>query len=372
MHFRSNSRILDSGVGYIKINSNYDDLNLIIRLFERALKTFQDNQVPGIVIDLRQNSGGNPLSLAGFLSDKDIPLGQLEYYSDKTGKFEPDGPREKVTPYVEQYHFERMAVLVGQACASACEIEAYGFSQVPGMMVFGETPSAGVEAEVGRGQFQLPEGLSLQAPTGRFTLPDGSIFLEGKGVQPTNPVPVNVENVLSGKDYILDAALQAILQPDGAGVTPTGAPIVTTADNAISFIQSGNANLLEDLAREQYSNPTQSSKTYTYTIPLKESQPLLWGFFWCAKDKTTLEANFENFKFTFLLDGNKPDPANLASVDFPNQGQSCRINVYQLIDWPAGEHHLSTQVTLVRKMNDGFTDFAKGSFTYDYTVYIKP
>ena len=59
-----------------------------------------------------------------------------------------------------------MAVLVGQACASACEIEAYGFSQVPGMMVFGETPSAGVEAEVGRGQFSLPEGLSLQAPTG--------------------------------------------------------------------------------------------------------------------------------------------------------------------------------------------------------------
>ncbi len=54
-----------------------------------------------------------------------------------------------------------MAVLVGQACASACEIEAYGFSQVPGMMVFGETPSAGVEAEVGRGQFSLPEGISL-------------------------------------------------------------------------------------------------------------------------------------------------------------------------------------------------------------------
>jgi hypothetical protein len=33
-------KILNSGVGYIKINSNYDDLNLIIRLFERALKTF--------------------------------------------------------------------------------------------------------------------------------------------------------------------------------------------------------------------------------------------------------------------------------------------------------------------------------------------
>lgn len=365
-------KILDSGVGYIKINSNYDDLNLIIRLFERALKTFQDNQLPGIVIDLRQNSGGNPLSLAGFLFEKEIPLGQLEYYSEKTGKFEPDGPREKVTPYVEQYYFDRMAVLVGQGCASACEIEAYGFSQVPGMMVFGETPSAGVEAEVGRGQFRLPEGISFQAPTGRFTLQDGSIFLEGKGVQLTVPVPVNAENILSGKDYILDAALQAILLPDGAGITPTGAPIVTTSANTISFIQSGNASMLEDLAREQYSNPTQPGKTYSYTIALKESNPLMWGVFWCAKDQKTLDSNFKELKFAFTLDGMNPDPNNLANLDFTNQGQSCRIVVYQLTNWPGGEHHLSTNVTLARKINDGFQDFARGTFIYDYTVYVKP
>ena len=291
---------------------------------------------------------------------------------NKTGKFEPDGPREKVTPYQEQYHFDRMAVLVGQGCASACEIEAYGFSQVPGMMVFGETPSAGVEAEVGRGQFRLPEGISFQAPTGRFTLPDGSIFLEGKGVQLTNPVPVNEANILSGKDYILNAALAAILQPEGAGVAPTGTPIVTTSTNTIAFIKGGNAKMLEDLAREQYSNPTQPGKTYTYTIPLKESQPLMWGVFWCAKDQTTLDSNFKDIKFTFLLDGINPDPNNLASLDFTNQGQSCRIKVYQLTNWPGGEHHLSTQVTLARKINDGFQDFAKGAFIYDYTVYVKP
>ena len=45
-------RILDSGLGYVKINSNYDDLNLIVRLFERALSTFEDNAVAGVIIDL--------------------------------------------------------------------------------------------------------------------------------------------------------------------------------------------------------------------------------------------------------------------------------------------------------------------------------
>ncbi|MEP7358356.1 MAG: S41 family peptidase, partial [Anaerolineales bacterium] len=52
------AKILESGLGYIKIDSNHDDLQLILRLFERALKNFDDNQVPGVIIDLRQNPGG--------------------------------------------------------------------------------------------------------------------------------------------------------------------------------------------------------------------------------------------------------------------------------------------------------------------------
>ncbi|HEX7394029.1 MAG TPA: S41 family peptidase, partial [Anaerolineaceae bacterium] len=190
-------KILASGAGYVKINSNDDDLNLIVRLFQRALQTFQDNKAPGIIIDMRLNPGGSPLGLAGFLTNHDILLGQLMYYSDTTGKFEPDGPAERFTPNVEQYTFKKMAVLVDQSCYSACELEAYGFSQVPGMMVIGMYPTGGTEAEVSRGQFNLPEGLSLQIPFGRFVLPDGSLFLEGSGVQPTIKVPLTAQNVLS-------------------------------------------------------------------------------------------------------------------------------------------------------------------------------
>ncbi len=203
--------ILDSGIGYIRINSNYDDLGLVIRIFERALNIFELTQVPGIIIDMRVNSGGAPLGLAGFLHDQDIIMGQLEYYSEKTGRFEPEGPPDKVYPNVEQYRFDGMALLVGQACYSACEIEAYGFSQVPGMIVVGEYPTGGVEAEVSRGQYLLPEGIQLQVPTGRYTLPDGSIFLEGKGVQPTLKVPIDEANVLSGDDVVLAAAQKALL-----------------------------------------------------------------------------------------------------------------------------------------------------------------
>ena len=200
----------ESGVGYIKLNSNYDDLGLVIRVVNRALKTFQDVGAAGIVIDMRLNFGGSPLGLAGFLYDENIPLGQLEYYSDKTGKFEPDGPRDKVFPNVEQYRFGKMVLLVDKYCTSACEIEAYGFSQVPGMVVMGQYSTGGAEGEVARGQFLLPEGLEFQIPTGRFTLPDGSIFLEGQGVQPTIRIPVDATSELSGQDVVLQKAIDYI------------------------------------------------------------------------------------------------------------------------------------------------------------------
>ena len=205
--------ITNDWVGYVRINSNYDDLNLIIRLFERALSTFEKAGVYGIVIDMRTNSGGSSLGLAGYLIDENIQMSQLEYYSDKTGKFEPDGPRGFVYPNQNRYHFDRMITLVDTSCYSACEIEAYAFSQVPGMIVMGQNPTAGVEAEVARGQFILPEGITLQAPTGRFTLPDGSIFLEGKGVPPTMRIPITAENALSSQDVVLQAAFDEILKP---------------------------------------------------------------------------------------------------------------------------------------------------------------
>jgi C-terminal processing protease CtpA/Prc len=204
-------KILPEGPGYVKINSNYDDLNLIVRLFMRALDTFKKNNVPGIIIDMRHNFGGSPLELAGFLYDQKILLGQLEYFSDKTGKFEPEGPRDKVYPNVEQYKFGKEILLVDQFCFSACEIESYGFSQVPGMLVMGQFPTAGVEAETARGDFKMPDGMEITVPTGRYTLPDGSLFLEGMGVQPAIRIPVDLESVLSGKDVVLQKAIDQII-----------------------------------------------------------------------------------------------------------------------------------------------------------------
>ena len=205
-------KVLPSNIGYIRMNSNSDDLNLAYRIFERALKTFETAQVAGLIIDLRLNFGGAPLGVAGYLTDQEITLGQLEYYSDATGQFEPEGEPDKVLPMTKTYRLGDMVLLVDQFCFSACEIEAYGLSQVPGMTVMGQFPTGGVEAETARGDFDMPEGISMTIPTGRFSLPDGSIFLEGVGVTPTVDLPVDEASVLSEEDTVLQQAEDYILK----------------------------------------------------------------------------------------------------------------------------------------------------------------
>ncbi len=205
-------RILDSGLGYVRVSSNSDDFDLIDELFWRALSSFEYHEVKGVIVDLRQNDGGSLVGFAGYLTDQPIELARLAYYERGVGAFEPEGPPETIEPLSDPFSFDRLAVLVGQGCFSACELEAYGLSRLPGAVVVGDAPTAGVVAEVSEGQYQLPEDLWLQAPTGRYLAPDGQLFLEGRGVAPTLRVPLDAKTLLDSGDPVLEAAEQALLQ----------------------------------------------------------------------------------------------------------------------------------------------------------------
>jgi C-terminal processing protease CtpA/Prc len=371
-----------SNIGYISINSNYDDLNLIIRLFQRALQQFSAQQVDGLIMDLRYNSGGAPLGLAGFLYGKEIVMGQLEYYSDKTGAFEPEGEPEKITPNQEQFRFNKMAVLVSPACFSACELEAFGFSKVPGMMVVGEYPTAGVEAEVSRGQFKLPEGMSLQVPFGRFMLPDGKLFLEGQGVKPTVKVPIDQKTAVSTEDEVLKAAVAAVLGVPVEGSQPTqpqafeplppasAPPKMEPKDESMSALTSGKP-ALEDKAAEKYqASDFAGPGKLTYTLGLTPSDEVVWVYAWCATTLPQLKENLKSIKVKFILDG-EDVTSQMNATDLPNKGQQCRVYFSALSNWPAGSHHLTTTATFTKKINDGSADYPAGEYVLDYTVNVQ-
>jgi C-terminal processing protease CtpA/Prc len=376
-------KIINQGsaqIGYIIINSNDDDLNLVVRLFQRALQQFQDRKVTGLLIDMRYNSGGAPLGLEGFLNTQDVVLGQLEYYSTSAGQFQPEGIPEKFSANVEQYHFDKMALLVGPACFSACELEAYGFSQVPGMMVVGQYPSAGAEAEVSRGQFVLPEGMALQVPFGRFVQPDGSLFLEGQGVKPTIKVPINPTNAASTDDVVLNSALSAILgtstssqpTPTGPLQAASGTPQIADQNTAKAAFQA-NAPFLENKATEKYqASDFAKPGKLTYTVSLASSDQVLWDNGWCATTSAILAGNLKSIQLKFTLDGKDVPLTDFVLDDGPQGGQQCHAYYTALSHWPVGKHHLTSTLTMTGPINDGTSDYVPGDYVLDYAVNVQP
>ena len=103
-----------------------------------------------------------------------------------------------------------VAILISPDCVSACEGFAAAMKTNDRAIAVGNYSTAGAFGEVGRGQYKLPDDLTLQFPTGRSESPSGQLFLEGKGITPDVTVPVTSDSVLGTTDTVLNAAVQAL------------------------------------------------------------------------------------------------------------------------------------------------------------------
>jgi len=203
----------DVGLGYIRVTTFSDDYNLLARLWERYIENLIDNEIPGLIIDIRENSGGSgglALDFAGYFFDEEIVLSINKYYNEITGEFEPRDIPSRIEP-APLYYEGAVAVLVSPDCASACEGFANALAQGGRSVVVGHYPTAGMFGEVGRGQYDLPAGLSMQFPTGRPETPDGELLIENVGVVPDILVPVTEESALGIEDTVLQAAVKELL-----------------------------------------------------------------------------------------------------------------------------------------------------------------
>jgi C-terminal processing protease CtpA/Prc len=210
--------VLPSGYGYIKVNSFADNDVLSIQVWERAIKYFNDNQIPGVILDMRINGGGSGWladQMAAYFFDKEIVVGNTARYSKDTGKFymDPGDETRMIPPRPALQYSGPVAVLVGPACASACEFFSYNMTINDRAIIVGQYPSEGAGGSVE--QFLMPEGIYTQMTIGRAVDANGDIHLEGKGVVPTVKVPVTVEALqkqANGEDVILEAAEKALSQ----------------------------------------------------------------------------------------------------------------------------------------------------------------
>ena len=201
--------ILPSGYGYVAINSFSDNEGQTIALWERAIENFIDADVPGIIIDMRQNGGGSgclaDLFSAYFFQEEHI-LGYTSAYNASIDAFylDPQSEERLSLPPEEQRYDGELAVLIAPGCSSACEFFTYNLTIDERAAIVGHYGTGGLGGAVD--DFLMPEDMKIRFTVTRAVNADKEIHIEAQGVQPTVRVPVTYEGLFEKGDLLLQAA----------------------------------------------------------------------------------------------------------------------------------------------------------------------
>lgn len=167
--------------------------------FEQAVADARSNAAPGLVLDLRGNTGGVvqlARGFAGWLLDEPSTLGTMTLGTT------PLSLKVHPRPEVQRYRGP-VAVLVDGRTMSTGEVLTAGLQELGRARVFGEqTPGRCLPSFIET----LPNGDLLQLAFGDLTTPTGR-RLEGTGVDPDAPVAVTRSALSNGEDPVLEAAL---------------------------------------------------------------------------------------------------------------------------------------------------------------------
>ncbi|MCY3799752.1 MAG: S41 family peptidase [Chloroflexi bacterium] len=203
------TRILSSGYGYVALYSFSDDERLMVKLWERMIKDFKEQEVPGIIIDMRYNSGGSGYladQLAAYFFQEKHTLGYSETYNDDTGEFylDPDSEDRFCLPDEDLRYDGEVAVIIAPGCFSACEFFSYNMTIDNRASIVGYYPTGGLGGAVD--DFLMPDDIEIRFTVTRQLDPDKNIHIEAQGVEPTLLVPVTYESLFDDGDQLLKAA----------------------------------------------------------------------------------------------------------------------------------------------------------------------
>ena len=194
-------QILDGNIGYVMV---YDFLGDAVEGFSKALDSFKEAGVTGMIIDLR-NNGGGLLDASVAMADMILPEGTVVSVRDKYD-------REEAFKIDGEYYDVPMVVLVNEYTASASEILAgairdYGEGTLVGTTTFGK----GVVQSV----IDFPDGSGLKVTTARYFTPNGECIHE-VGIEPHVSVALDEDAVtrygINNLPHDQDAQLQKAIE----------------------------------------------------------------------------------------------------------------------------------------------------------------
>ena len=188
--------MLEGQTGYLSV-SEFDSVTYA--QYEEALNELTAQGMTGLIVDLRNNPGGNLNTVCEML-DLVLPKGTIVYTEDK------DGKRETATSDDEHQINVPMVVLVNGNSASASEIYAgaiqdYGIGKIVGTQTYGK----GVVQQI----FDLGDGTSVKLTIAEYFTPNGR-SIDGEGITPDVEVEYEADENNPEADNQLEKALEVM------------------------------------------------------------------------------------------------------------------------------------------------------------------
>lgn len=177
---------VDGDIGYIKIT---EFSKLTAKQFENTLKSMTDQNIKGLVIDLRDNPGGM-VDIVTKIADDLLPEGIITYTVDKNGN------RNDFLSEAGEVDLP-VAVLVNGGSASASELLAgalqdYDKAEIVGTQTFGKG--------IVQGLYSLSDGSGIKITIQKYYTPNG-VCIQGVGITPDYVIENNDDSGKTDEQY---------------------------------------------------------------------------------------------------------------------------------------------------------------------------
>ena len=191
------SEMMEDDIAYIQI-TEFDSVTT--QQFAEALTNAKEAGMKGLILDLRDNPGGNLTDVIN-ISRMLLPRGLIVYTEDKNGsrqEYRCDGANEIQQP---------MVVLVNGNSASASEILSGAIKDYKKGTILGTTTyGKGIVQKI----FGVTDGSALKLTVSHYYTPNGN-DIHGVGIEPNETLEFDVDACLEdGTDNQLERALEIL------------------------------------------------------------------------------------------------------------------------------------------------------------------
>ena len=186
-------KILPDNIGYIRIAA-FD--RVTVDQFINAYNELQDEQMQGLIIDLRNNPGGL-LDVVTKITDILTPEGVIVYTESKTGE------REYIYSDKESINIP-LVVLVNEHSASASEVLSGAVKDLKvGVLVGTKTFGKGIVQNL----YPLSDESAIKVTVAKYYTPSG-VCIQGEGIIPDYVVEMSEEDTARISDLTLETDVQ--------------------------------------------------------------------------------------------------------------------------------------------------------------------